>query len=171
MPKEWPNERFRPAASIRREDGSRRKCRCRGGFANRLGKLIIFGIRPEHLSDEVTDHIPVTAPIEISEPMGSESIVCFKAATGNLIARVPGEHLYHPGERPTVQLKMDKVHGVCSIPTGEHPLQHFILVFAHLGSNQILVAQFLLRTQLQVFLMFGLAANIEGVVSWIREDE
>jgi hypothetical protein len=33
-------------------------------------------------------HVPVTAPIEISEPMGSESIVYFKAATGNLIARV-----------------------------------------------------------------------------------
>jgi ABC-type sugar transport system ATPase subunit len=42
--------------------------------------------------------------------MGSESIVYFKAATGNLIARVPGEHLYHPGERLTVQLNMDKVH-------------------------------------------------------------
>ena len=41
--------------------------------------------------------------------MGSESIVYFKAATGNLIARVPGEHVYHPGEQLTVQLNMDKV--------------------------------------------------------------
>ena len=41
-------------------------------------------------------HVPVTATIELSEPMGSESIVYFKAATGNLIARVPGEHVYHP---------------------------------------------------------------------------
>jgi multiple sugar transport system ATP-binding protein len=77
-----------------------------------IGKPIIFGIRPEHLSDQVSDpdHVPVSAPIEISEPMGSESIVYFKAGTGNLIARVPGVHLYHPGERLTVQLNMEKVH-------------------------------------------------------------
>ena len=76
-----------------------------------VGKPLIFGIRPEHLSDQVIDpdHVPVTATIEISEPMGSESIVYFKAATGNLIARVPGEHLYHPAEQLTVQLNMEKV--------------------------------------------------------------
>jgi TOBE domain len=58
-------------------------------------------------------------PGERSEPyssyrngrdLGSESIVYFKAATGNLIARVPGEHLYHPGDQLTVQLNMEKVH-------------------------------------------------------------
>jgi len=49
---------------------------------NRRGRL-----RSAHgVSDP--SHVPVTAPIEISEPMGSESIVYFKAATGNLIARV-----------------------------------------------------------------------------------
>ncbi len=77
-----------------------------------VGKPILFGIRPEHLSDQVSDpdHVPITATIEISEPMGSESIVYFKAATGSLIARVPGEHIYHPGEQLTVQLNMEKVH-------------------------------------------------------------
>jgi multiple sugar transport system ATP-binding protein len=63
-------------------------------------------------ADQVSDpdHVPVTVAIGIAEPMGSESIVYFKAGTGNLIARVPGEHLYHPGERLTVQLNMEKVH-------------------------------------------------------------
>ncbi|HEY5932485.1 MAG TPA: sn-glycerol-3-phosphate ABC transporter ATP-binding protein UgpC [Nitrospira sp.] len=79
--------------------------------SNYVGKPIVFGIRPEHLTNEVSaDHIPITATIEISEPMGSESIVYFKAATGSLIARVPGEHIYHPGEQLTVQLNMEKVH-------------------------------------------------------------
>ena len=80
--------------------------------AKYVGKPIIFGIRPEHLSDQVSDpdHVPITATIEISEPMGSESIVYFKSATGSLIARVPGEHIYHPGEHLTVQLNMEKVH-------------------------------------------------------------
>jgi multiple sugar transport system ATP-binding protein len=78
--------------------------------ARYVDKPILFGIRPEHLSDQGDpNHVPVTATVEISEPMGSESIVYFKAATGNLIARVPGEHLYHPGEQLTVQLNMDKV--------------------------------------------------------------
>ena len=79
--------------------------------AKYVGKPIIFGIRPEHLSDQVSDpdHVPITATVEIAEPMGSESIVYFKSATGNLIARVPGEHVYHPGEQLTVQLNMDKV--------------------------------------------------------------
>jgi multiple sugar transport system ATP-binding protein len=77
-----------------------------------VGKPIIFGIRPEHLSDQVSDpiHVPVTATIDISEPMGSESIVYLKAGTGNLIARVPGEHHYHSGEQLSVQLNMEKVH-------------------------------------------------------------
>jgi len=80
--------------------------------AKYVSKPIIFGIRPEHLSDQVSDpdHVPITATVEIAEPMGSESIVYFKSATGNLIARVPGEHVYHPAEQLTVQLNMDKVH-------------------------------------------------------------
>jgi len=80
--------------------------------AKYVGKPIIFGIRPEHLSDQVSDpdHVPITATVDIAEPMGSESIVYFKSATGSLIARVPGEHVYHPGEQLTVQLNMEKVH-------------------------------------------------------------
>jgi ABC-type sugar transport system ATPase subunit len=41
--------------------------------------------------------------------MGSESLVYLKAGTGNLIARIHGEHLFHLGEQVTVQLNMDKV--------------------------------------------------------------
>jgi len=52
---------------------------------------------------------PITSTVEIAEPMGSESLVYLKAGTGNLIARIHGEHLYHLGEQVTVQLNMDKV--------------------------------------------------------------
>src|ERR1700693_2557048 len=72
---------------------------------------VVFGIRPEHLSDDIKDGLaaPITSTVEIAEPMGSESLVYLKAGTGNLIARIHGEHLYHLGERVTVQLNMDKV--------------------------------------------------------------
>jgi hypothetical protein len=32
-----------------------------------------------------------------------------KVGKGNLIARIPGEHVYHLGEQVTVQLDLDKV--------------------------------------------------------------
>jgi len=79
--------------------------------AKYVDKDVIFGIRPEHLSDEIKDgaHAPVASTVEISEPMGSESLVYLKAGTGNLIARIHGEHLFHLGEQVTVQLNLDKV--------------------------------------------------------------
>jgi multiple sugar transport system ATP-binding protein len=76
-----------------------------------VDKDVVFGIRPEHLSDEIKDGAaaPITSTVEIAEPMGSESLVYLKAGSGNLIARIHGEHLYHLGEQVTVQLNMDKV--------------------------------------------------------------
>jgi multiple sugar transport system ATP-binding protein len=76
-----------------------------------VDKDIVFGIRPEHLTDEAGKegaHAPVTSTVEIAEPMGSESLVYLKAGTGNLIARIHGEHLFHLGEQVTVQLNLDK---------------------------------------------------------------
>ena len=82
-------------------------------LANRyISKDVIFGIRPEHLSDEVKDqsHVPIKSTVEIAEPMGSESLVYLQAGSGNLIARIHGEHLYHLGEPVTIQLNLDKAH-------------------------------------------------------------
>src|ERR1700731_810440 len=74
-------------------------------------KDIVFGIRPEHITNEPKEgsSVPVTMVVDIAEPMGSESLVYMKAGTGNLIARIHGEHLFHLGEQVTVQLDLDKV--------------------------------------------------------------
>jgi ABC-type sugar transport system ATPase subunit len=53
--------------------------------------------------------VPVTLTVDIAEPMGSESLVYLRAGTGNLIARIHGEHLFHLGEQVTVQLDLEKV--------------------------------------------------------------
>jgi multiple sugar transport system ATP-binding protein len=76
-----------------------------------VDKEIVFGIRPEHITNEPKDSssVPVTLTVDISEPMGSESLVYLKAGTGNLIARIHGEHLFHLGEQVTVQLDLEKV--------------------------------------------------------------
>ena len=76
-----------------------------------VGKNVVFGIRPEHITEECTATcVPVQSTVDISEPMGSESLVYLKAATGSLIARIHGEHLYHMGQPLTANINMDKVH-------------------------------------------------------------
>jgi len=79
--------------------------------SNYVDKDIIFGIRPENISNELKEgsSTPINLTVDIAEPMGSESIVYMKVGTGNLIARIPGEHVYHLGEQVTVQLDLDKV--------------------------------------------------------------
>jgi hypothetical protein len=76
-----------------------------------IDKNIVFGIRPEHITNEPKEgsSVPVTLTVDISEPMGSESLVYLRAGTGNLIARIHGEHLFHLGEQVTVQLDLEKV--------------------------------------------------------------
>jgi multiple sugar transport system ATP-binding protein len=76
-----------------------------------LGKTIVFGIRPEHLTEESKNGstTPVSSTIDIAEPMGSESLVYLRAGTGNLIARIHGEALYHMGQPLTVYVNLDKV--------------------------------------------------------------
>ena len=76
-----------------------------------VGKPIVFGIRPEHLTEESKNGstAPVSSTIDIAEPMGSESLVYLRAGTGNLIARIHGEALYHMGQPLTVYVNLDKV--------------------------------------------------------------
>src|SRR6201986_3289734 len=76
-----------------------------------IDKDIVFGIRPEHITNEIKDGAaaPITSTVEIAEPMGSESLVYLKSGGGNLIARIHGEHLYQLGEQVTVQLDLEKV--------------------------------------------------------------
>jgi multiple sugar transport system ATP-binding protein len=76
-----------------------------------IDKGIVFGIRPENITNEpkAGSSTPVNMTVEIAEPMGSESLVYLKSGTGYVIARIHGEHLFHPNEQVTVQLNLEKV--------------------------------------------------------------
>jgi multiple sugar transport system ATP-binding protein len=76
-----------------------------------VDKEVVFGVRPEHLTDDVRNHptSPLTSTVEIAEPMGAESLVYLKAGNGNFIARIPGETLYHIGQEVTVHINLEKV--------------------------------------------------------------
>jgi multiple sugar transport system ATP-binding protein len=81
-------------------------------FASKyIDKQIVFGIRPENISNEPKEgsSTPVAMAVEIAEPMGSESLVYLKSGTGYMIARIHGEHLFQSNEQITVQLNLDKV--------------------------------------------------------------
>jgi len=77
-----------------------------------LDKPVILGIRPEHITEETKNgsHVPVSSTVDIAEPMGSESLVYLKAGTGNFIAKIHGERLFHQGEQVTVHVNTDKIH-------------------------------------------------------------
>jgi multiple sugar transport system ATP-binding protein len=79
--------------------------------SNYVDKNIVFGIRPENISEspKAGPSIPVTSTVDVAEPMGSESIVYLKTGNGYLIARIQGEHLYQLGQKLTVHLTADKV--------------------------------------------------------------
>ena len=79
--------------------------------SNYVDKNIVFGIRPENISEspKAGPSIPVTSTVDVAEPMGSESIVYMKTGNGYLIARIHGEHLYQLGQKLTVHLGADKV--------------------------------------------------------------
>jgi multiple sugar transport system ATP-binding protein len=79
--------------------------------AKHPGKEIVLGIRPEYISNQPPNEssAAATLTVQTSEPMGSESLVYFKAGSGSLIARIQGDHIFHLGENVTVHLDMDKV--------------------------------------------------------------
>jgi ABC-type sugar transport system ATPase subunit len=90
---------------------NRKGARSRPHAGSQTKREIVFGIRPEHITNEPKEgsSVPLTLTVDIAEPMGSESLVYLKAGTGNLIARIHGEHLFHLGEQVTAQLDLEKV--------------------------------------------------------------
>ena len=80
--------------------------------AGHEGKPVIFGIRPENISESphFEDSTPITATIELSEPMGSETNAYFKTGSGNLIARLHTERLLNMGDSLTLHLNLTKAH-------------------------------------------------------------
>ncbi|HEU4679053.1 MAG TPA: ABC transporter ATP-binding protein [Terrimicrobiaceae bacterium] len=79
--------------------------------AKNVDKEIVFGIRPEQITNEPRSDVtttPVTLKVEIAEPMGSESLVYLKTGAGSIIARIQGDHIFHLGEDVVAHFDMDR---------------------------------------------------------------
>jgi len=79
-----------------------------------VGRKIIFGARPEHLSPTPTSDVgtqkPLTMTIELAEPLGSETILYLKSGARQIVARHIGEQHCQPGQTVALHLNMEKVH-------------------------------------------------------------
>ncbi len=75
------------------------------------GKDVVFGIRPENIHNEPFEGNVAPAvkmKVEISEPMGSESLVYLKTGSGSIIARIQGDHIFHLNDDVEAYFDMDK---------------------------------------------------------------
>jgi multiple sugar transport system ATP-binding protein len=76
-----------------------------------IDKEIVVGVRPENITNQPKQGLgkPISMTVELAEPMGGESLVHLKSGTGNLTARIRGEHLFQADEKVTIQINLDKV--------------------------------------------------------------
>ena len=80
-----------------------------------IGKEIIFGLRPENITDKL--HAPdapaeriIETVVEIVEPMGSETYVYLAAGNGSIVARVPAKNRIRVNQKVSVVMDMREAH-------------------------------------------------------------
>jgi multiple sugar transport system ATP-binding protein len=87
-----------------------------GPLAQRAEKLldrdVVLGLRPETIHEQPRgqDTVPLTARVELSEPMGAETNVYLKTGAGTVIARLHTEQRFAVGDSLTVHLALAKAH-------------------------------------------------------------
>ena len=103
------------------EDASRHPWRLAELFEARLspfvGKEIVMGLRPEHISlttraSHVHTSVSTQALVDVVEPMGNEILLYFKTATEGkqYIARIGTEHTPEVGSTISLELNLSKAH-------------------------------------------------------------
>ncbi len=91
-------------------------------YAPFKGREMIFGLRPEHLT-EVRDGarpgaVPFTAKVDVVEPMGMETMVHFFVAGQPASARIDPQVMTGPGQQLPLLADMDQMHLMLPDDTG-----------------------------------------------------
>jgi multiple sugar transport system ATP-binding protein len=86
-----------------------------GRYAGHAGREVVFGIRPEHLTEiRPNDHRPHLAPFEaapeVVEPLGMETLLHFWMQGNEICARVDPSVPAEPGRRQTLAADMSQMH-------------------------------------------------------------
>ena len=83
-------------------------------YAPHHNQPVLFGLRPEHLTDMLDPGRPGLAPfnltVDVVEPMGMETLVHFFQGGAACIARVSPESTAQPGDKLTLQADMNNMH-------------------------------------------------------------
>jgi len=84
-------------------------------YEKHVGKDVIFGIRPEHLTNAWTDQdraalSPVTVKVEIAEPLGADTLIFSKLGDSEIVCRTSPEAAAAPGATIRLQANMNHMH-------------------------------------------------------------
>jgi len=83
-------------------------------YASLAGREVVFGIRPEHLTEEKNLDRPnfarFPATPEVTEPMGMETLVHFKMAGAEICGRVDPNAPAHPGQPLAMAADLNNMH-------------------------------------------------------------
>jgi multiple sugar transport system ATP-binding protein len=83
-------------------------------FQSLNGKELIFGLRPEHITEprrnDRDQQCEFTAPLDVVEPMGMETMVYFTVDGQEICGRVDPESAAGPGEPMRLYADMDRMH-------------------------------------------------------------
>lgn len=80
-----------------------------------VGKTVVFGIRPEHISDNTeliakNPNSVITGNVEVIELMGAESYIYTKSGNSQMNVRVEGTTSLKIGEKASLYLDAEKLH-------------------------------------------------------------
>jgi len=87
----------------------------RDKVANYIGKSVTLGVRPEDLHDRAyapgaLNGAPISAQVDVMEPMGSEIYLYLVAGKSSFVARVDPRSQGRPGKPIDVMVNLDHVH-------------------------------------------------------------
>jgi multiple sugar transport system ATP-binding protein len=86
-----------------------------GAFASHAGKEVVFGIRPEHLTNTHTEQdrdalAPISIKVEISEPLGADTLVFSRIGDQEIVCRTTPEAGAVSGATMALRANMNHMH-------------------------------------------------------------
>lgn len=83
-------------------------------YASRVGKRVVLGLRPEHITEPRSDGrgqgAEFTATVQVTEPMGMETMIYFRIGPTQVCARLDPEAEAQPGQAMTLRAQMTCMH-------------------------------------------------------------
>jgi multiple sugar transport system ATP-binding protein len=86
-----------------------------GTYGSLAGREVVFGIRPEHLTNTLTEHdmeamVPVSLNVEIAEPLGADTLVFGRIGNQEVVCRTTPHANATPGATMPLRANMNHMH-------------------------------------------------------------